>query len=239
MPASRGKALPFLRTVNGFLRFLPRTPADLVFRGRVHQFASSVISVADKSATNHRGDYNVINTTWEENNVQDVDGEREDSGVSDGDVQMEEGTSIAGKVEVTASGEQDNKGEVVGMSALSRSLELGPASDSDEPDFYSTLWSLQHYFAYPPSLGGATIPTGSAEASDSPFQQFKDKTDFVLPKLFAETQREKELMGKEADTVGNKRKRSEGDDKAEDRGLFYPRYLTGKRLLEHEVRSSY
>lgn len=66
MPASRGKALPLLRIINAFLRFLPRTPEDLVFRGRVHQFASSVISVADKSAINMRGDYNDIKTTWEE-----------------------------------------------------------------------------------------------------------------------------------------------------------------------------
>jgi THO complex subunit 1 len=66
MPASKGKALPLLRIINAFLRFLPRTPEDLVFRGRVHQFASSVISVADKSAINMRGDYNEIKTTWEE-----------------------------------------------------------------------------------------------------------------------------------------------------------------------------
>ena len=66
MPASKGKALPLLRIINAFLRFLPRTPADLVFRGRVHQFASSVISVADKSAINMRGDYNDIETTWDE-----------------------------------------------------------------------------------------------------------------------------------------------------------------------------
>jgi hypothetical protein len=70
MPASRGKALPLLRIINSFLRFLPRTPADLVFRGRVHQFASSVISVADKSAINMRGDYNDIKTTWDEENVE-------------------------------------------------------------------------------------------------------------------------------------------------------------------------
>lgn len=69
MPASKGKALPLLRTINSFLRFLPRTPAALVFRGRVHQFASSVISVADKSAINMRGDYSDLRTTWDEDVV--------------------------------------------------------------------------------------------------------------------------------------------------------------------------
>lgn len=39
-------------------------------------------------------------------------------------------------------------------------------------------------------------------------------------------------MGKETDMVGKKRKRVGDDD---DGGFFHPRYLTGKRLLEHEV----
>lgn len=85
MPASRGKALPLLRTINAFLRFLPRTPEDLVFRGRVHQFASSVISIADKSAINMRGDYGEAITKWEQEEV-DV---KEDVKVdAEGDVEM-------------------------------------------------------------------------------------------------------------------------------------------------------
>lgn len=73
MPASKGKALPLLRTINAFLRFLSRTPEDLVFRGRVHQFASSVISIADKSAINMRGDYGELKTTWDEDAKGDGD----------------------------------------------------------------------------------------------------------------------------------------------------------------------
>ena len=84
MPASKGKALPLLRTINAFLRFLPRTPEDLVFRGRVHQFASGVISIADKSAINMRGDYGDIKTTWEELQEVPVEGAEE----ADGDVKM-------------------------------------------------------------------------------------------------------------------------------------------------------
>lgn len=121
MPASKGKALPLLRTINAFLRFLPRTPADLIFRGRVHQFASSVISVADKSAINMRGDYNDVKTTWEE---QAVVGSSEDeevkaaeaadeggaageeNGDGSGDVQMGEEVKEESKdVEASTSGE--------------------------------------------------------------------------------------------------------------------------------------
>ena len=102
MPASKGKALPLLRTINAFLRFLPRTPEDLVFRGRVHQFASSVIGIADKSAINMRGDNGEVKTTWEESESSDVEeniaagsgetgterntGDKEEA---DGDVKME------------------------------------------------------------------------------------------------------------------------------------------------------
>lgn len=78
MPASRGKALPLLRIINSFLRFLSHTPQDLKLRGRVQLFASSAISVSDKSAINVRGEYAAITTTVEE----DVE--------ADGDVTMEE-----------------------------------------------------------------------------------------------------------------------------------------------------
>jgi len=103
MPASKGKALPLLRIINAFLRFLPRIPADLVFRGRVHQFASSVISVADKSAINMRGDYNDIKTTWEE--TLPVEEAKEEAVEADGDVSMQG----ADKEEV-----KDDKGEANG-----------------------------------------------------------------------------------------------------------------------------
>jgi hypothetical protein len=100
MPASKGKALPLLRIINSFLRFLPRTPEDLVFRGRVHQFAGSVISVADKSAVNMRGDYNDIQTTWEA----DVEDSKEETaakdevtgieGVEEEDIHMEDKADV-------------------------------------------------------------------------------------------------------------------------------------------------
>jgi THO complex subunit 1 len=59
-----------------------------VFRGRVHQFASSVISIADKSAINMRGDYGEVVTTWEEE-VPDVKEEAIEVKVDEeGDVEM-------------------------------------------------------------------------------------------------------------------------------------------------------
>ncbi|GFZ49697.1 hypothetical protein JCM24511_07099 [Saitozyma sp. JCM 24511] len=234
MPASKGKALPILRTINAFLRFLPRTPADLIFRGRVHQFASSVISVADKSAINMRGDYNDVKTTWEE---QAVVGSSEDeevkaaeaadeggaageeNGDGSGDVQMGEEVKEESKdVEASTSGETST--------VKSGSLSFAETPKPAEPDFYSTLWSLQQYFASPPTLDGP--PTG--EPPHTPFDDFKTKSDFVLPRLFEQTRRENEIMGKDTEMVGSKRKRD-----VDDGGFFHPRYLTGKRLLEHEL----
>lgn len=220
MPASRGKALPLLRTLNSFLRFLPRTPEDLVFRGRIHQFASSVISVADKSAVNLRGDYSDIQTTWEAEEEKDVA-----KGEGDGDVEMKEET---GKKEDT----KETK------------------TSEEEPDFYSTLWSIQQYFSNPSTLDGP--PTGSPPVSG--FEQFKQKTDFLLPKLFEQTQNEKATSSTESSTSpsqsSRKRKREDGGDPTDSavtadplpaststsaNAFFHPRYLTGRRLFSHEL----
>jgi THO complex subunit 1 len=206
MPASKGKALPLLRTINAFLRFLPRTPADLVFRGRVHQFASSVISVADKSAINMRGDYNDLKTAWEGEDM------KENETMEDGaDVKMEEAMKEESKD---------------GVMPADKSKDGVPEPSTPQSNFYSTLWSLQQYFAFPPSLDGP--PMG--DPPRTPFQDFKTKSDFVLPKVFEQTQKEKELLGTDTEVLGSKRKRA-----ADDGGFFHPRYLTGKRLLEHEV----
>jgi THO complex subunit 1 len=96
MPPSRGKALPLLRTINAFLRFLPRTPEDLVFRGRVHQFASSVIGIADKSAINMRGEYAKLQTTWEAEELR-VEAQAEAAKKEDGDGDVEMGDSAEAK----------------------------------------------------------------------------------------------------------------------------------------------
>jgi THO complex subunit 1 len=247
MPASKGKALPLLRTINAFLRFLPRTPADLIFRGRVHQFASSVISVADKSAINMRGDYNDVKTTWEEGapegpvgtsedevvkaaeEVEEAGAAGDENGDGSGDVQMGEEVKEESKdVQASASGETST-GEPLSTESPCRvkpgSLSVAETPKPAEPDFYSTLWSLQQYFASPPTLDGP--PTG--DPPHTPFHDFKTKSDFVLPRLFEQTRRENE----DTEMVGSKRKRD-----VDDGGFFHPRYLTGKRLLEHEVGPS-
>ncbi|ORY34712.1 THO complex subunit 1 transcription elongation factor-domain-containing protein [Naematelia encephala] len=191
MPPSRGKSLNFLRIMNGFLRFLPRTPEDLALRGRIHQVSSSIIKLADKSAVNMRGDYNDLKTTWESQDKEDKQ-ERGPKVEGDGDVTMEDEPS-------------------------------GPK----ELDFYSSLWSLQQYLAVPPALAGPPVP-GPDGTTQTLFQQFRAESDFVLPKLFEQTQKEKNLAGKDTDPIGKKRKRSEED-------FFHPRYLTAKRLLDHEL----
>lgn len=101
-----------------------------------------------------------------------------------------------------------------------------------ERDLYTTLWSLQQYFASPPSLAGPPV-VAQPDQPIPAFDDFKVKSDFVLPKLYEQTQKAKEMMGKEKDLdsgAGSKRKREDSDT-----GFFHPRYLTGKRLFEHEV----
>ncbi|WVQ77756.1 hypothetical protein IAR50_007446 [Cryptococcus sp. DSM 104548] len=209
MLPSRGKSLPLLRTINAFLRFLPRTPSDLVFRGRIHQFASSVFSVADKSAINMRGDYGEVKTVWEEDEA------------AQEEIKVDEEV----KEEETQEKGAEEKGDVVMDDAENKEATPQPLTPiaPPEPDFYSTLWSLQQYFAHPPSLDGP--PVGSPP--QTPFQTFRHKSNIVLPKLFEETQKDKDLSGKD-EPVGKKRKRGDG-------GFFHPRYLTGKRLFSYEL----
>lgn len=206
MPASRGKALPLLRTINAFLRFLPRTPEDLVFRGRIHQFASSVFSVADKSAINMRGDYSEVKTVWEkESEVEQIKEEKkkkkegkmeekaEEGGKKDGDVEMED----AEKKDEPAEQQADRPTGRSTYQAADQSMEQMPTEDEapstpstlKDPDFYSTLWSLQQYFSHPPSLDGPAV----GSPPKTPFQTFRDKSDFILFQLFEQTKKRKRL----------------------------------------------
>lgn len=241
MPASRGKALPLLRTINAFLRFLPRTPEDLVFRGRIHQFASSVFSVADKSAINMRGDYSEVKTVWEEEPEMEkikVE-EKEENKEGKMDERAEEGGKKDGDVEMEDAEKKDEHTEHSSNQPADQSMEqptedeppLTPAA-LQEPDFYSTLWSLQQYFSHPPSLDGPAV----GSPPKTPFQTFREKSDFVLPQLFEQTRKEKAMAGTD-DGLGKKRKRQvmEGQDTG---GFFHPRFLTGKRLFEYELADS-
>ena len=62
-------------------------------------------------------------------------------------------------------------------------------------------------------------------------QDFKLKTEAVLPRLFAETEKSKRNAAVER--VGQKRKR---EDEEEVQAFFHPRLLTDKRLFEYQVR---
>ncbi|OXH48498.1 THO complex subunit 1, partial [Cryptococcus neoformans] len=250
MPASRGKALPLLRTINAFLRFLPRTPEDLVFRGRIHQFASSVFSVADKSAINMRGDYSEVKTVWEkESEVEQIKEEKkkkkegkmeekaEEGGKKDGDVEMED----AEKKDEPAEQQADRPTGRSTYQAADQSMEQMPTEDEapstpstlKDPDFYSTLWSLQQYFSHPPSLDGPAV----GSPPKTPFQTFRDKSDFILFQLFEQTKKEKAMTGTE-DGMGKKRKRDVMEGGQDTGGFFHPRFLTGKRLFEYELADS-
>ncbi|GMK56238.1 hypothetical protein CspeluHIS016_0300780 [Cutaneotrichosporon spelunceum] len=181
MPVAKGKQLSMLRLINSFLRMLSCTPGDLELRGRVQMFASRVISVADKSAINLRGEYARVPLTWET--------QQPAPSKSDGDVEMADGS--------------------------------GAASPS-QPDFYDALWSLQPYFAYPPSLDGPEVD------GSTPFDEFRTKSDFVLARMFEATRKERVLLGRNPERAAAARKRSHAEPD-------YPRYLTSRSLLEYEI----
>lgn len=221
-----------------------------MFRGRIHQFASSVFSVADKSAINMRGDYSEVKTVWEkESEVEQIKVEEEkkkegkmgekaeEGGKKDGDVEMED----AEKKDEPAEQQADRPTERSTYQAADQSMEQPPTEDEapstpstlKDPDFYSTLWSLQQYFSHPPSLDGPAV----GSPPKTPFQTFRDKSDFILFQLFEQTKKEKAMTGTE-DGMGKKRKRDVMEGGQDTGGFFHPRFLTGKRLFEYELADS-
>lgn len=200
MPVAKGKQLSLLRLINSFLRVLSHTPADLELRGRVQLFASRAINIADKSAINLRGEYSRVVTTWEEEPAES----KPEEAAGDGDVEMAD----------AADKDKDKPN--------SESKESSPA----QPDFYSTLWSLQQYFAHPPSLDGPATGTPPR----TPFESFRTKSDFVLSRMFEATRKERVLLGKNPERAAAARKRPHADLERS-----YPRYLTSRSLLEYEI----
>ncbi|BEJ11678.1 hypothetical protein CspHIS471_0201380 [Cutaneotrichosporon sp. HIS471] len=96
------------------------------------------------------------------------------------------------------------------------------AASLSQPDFYAALWSLQPYFAYPPSLDGPEVD------GSTPFDEFRTKSDFVLARMFEATRKERVLLGRNPERATAARKRSHAESD-------YPRYLTSRSLLEYEV----
>lgn len=81
---------------------------------------------------------------------------------------------------------------------------------------YAKFWSLQVYFANPPYVSGK-LP-GPKGLPNPSLQDFKLKTEAVLPRLFAETEKSKRNAAVER--VGQKRKR---EDEEAVQAFFHPR----------------
>jgi THO complex subunit 1 len=101
-------------------------------------------------------------------------------------------------------------------------------SEGADDGLYAKFWSLQVYFANPPYVSGK-LP-GPKGLPKPRLQDFKLKTEAVLPRLFAETEKAKRNAAVER--VGQKRKR---ETEEEDQAFFHPRLLTDKRLFEYQV----
>lgn len=163
---------------------------------------------------NFRGDYADVKTSWEDF----VPVEETPTETLEGKAVEVEKAVEGGEVEKDGDDKMDD-------------TDGQPAKEEDTKpteDLYSTLWSLQQYFASPPLLGRPS----SASPDATTWEDFRKKSDFVLPRLFEQTKKQVEMQGKEDDPtmMGGKRKRD-----VEDEGFFHPRYLTPRRLFEHQV----
>jgi THO complex subunit 1 len=261
MPSSRGKALPLLKFLNSFYRYLPRTTTYLSFRARVHEWATMAFEISDKSSVNFRGDFPLMaRLTWEDEEIEEEDVDMADA---------EEENEVTAKAKAT-----DTKGEATGESsetALKNETGVSEAPKSAEEvpnntaaerehnqilakpligsaskesfDLYSAFWSLQTFLTHPPSLADQTKSKATPDSPErTPFETFRVKTDFVLPHLYdaPRTEDAQIMLGKrlrEDGDVEGEPLAKKGPSLAESASSIgeLPRYLPKRRLFEYQV----
>lgn len=211
MPSSRGKALPLLKFLNSFYRYLPRTPAFLPFRARVHEWATTAFEISDKSSVNFRGDFPLTRLVWEDEEIDNEDVDMADGGVEQqASTETVSGTTVetADQADVAVKAGNGSETAVDGKEGDSTSIAAGDTSveptksepgtfqTSTEPahfraanrevfDLYSAFWSLQTFLTQPPKLTSMTKTKASPNSPErTAFETFQAQTDFVLPHLY-------------------------------------------------------
>lgn len=110
MPSSRGKALPLLKFLNSFYRYLPRADSYLSFRARVHEWAITAFEISDKSSVNFRGDFPLMaRLAWEDEDILDEDVEMLDGEETAATDVADE--AVGPDIEITVRPSHDNQDE--------------------------------------------------------------------------------------------------------------------------------
>ncbi|KAA8910679.1 THO complex, subunit THOC1 [Sphaerosporella brunnea] len=219
MEGGKGKALVLLRFCNELLRRLSKAE-DTIFCGRILIFLSKSFPIAERSAVNLRGDFNVDNVTIfdempePEPDVMELDG-----------------------VEPASEAEKE------GAAAKVKSVPVQPPMSTDQ--LYTTFWSMQHDFADPTRLFKPENFERFKKALGATMAKFKEADEEALQSTGGATKNDAGGPAKSAEekrataaVAGEKRKRLDDDNGDDLRGGFNPKYLTSRELFELELGSS-
>lgn len=253
MEGGKGKALVLLRLCNELLRRLSKAE-DTIFCGRILIFLSKSFPIAERSAVNLRGDFNVENVTAFDDIPREPtpppsaeDRMDVDSQPPEDEKPAENGVKPADTVIAAKEDEKSPKGASSKRELDNKSVAKTVKFDAPEPvmdtdKLYPLFWSLQHDFSDPTRLFVAEnferFKTGLA-ATMAKFAQADDEgqktSGFGVPK--SEAIRKQLSDERRSANAGEKRKRYDDlDTEALKSESFNPKYLTSRELFELEVR---
>ncbi|KAI5778894.1 THO complex, subunit THOC1 [Geopyxis carbonaria] len=229
----KGGGLPLLRTCNELLRRLSKAE-DTIFCGRILIFLSKSFPIAERSAVNLRGEFNIDNVTIFDD-VPDDTPPKDDSMEIDekeaGEAQEEKDKENGPKSDESLKG---GKSSIVHLDQNKRrkvEQQLSPNK------LYTVFWSLQHDFSDPTRL---FVPENFAkfkEALAATMIKFReaDKESYKSSGGSGKTDHgpkkhdDKKIGGPVA---GEKRKR---EDDSHGESSFNPKFLTSRELFELEI----
>ena len=199
-----------LRLCNELLRRCSRHTRT-VFCGRILQLLASAFPVGERSGSNITGQYNTANVTLYER----VSAPEPAAVVEDGAMDVDEPS------------------------------EVDAAAIRKAAEFYELFWSLQELIAQPTLLTGPKPGVVTADATKN-MLRLRTSVPRVLEAFTAASGAEKALTGSKSSSSSSDRKgkarasstASTTDVEAIRDAYFFSKYLTGKGLLDLQVRSS-
>ena len=203
------KELVILRAFNELLRRLSRAE-DAVFCGRVLIFLSQSFQLGARSATNHKGEFNLENVTVFEEAVPEPEDEPELSDAMSTD--PEAMSDVVSGSEKLAPAITDSQTKAT-SSPSTMTTDL----------LYPIFWSLQRAFSNPPLAFEAKYLEEVKDSLNATLRKFKE-----VPKVIETSNTDSKK--------GLKRARDEEANSDDFASAFNPKYLTSKDLFKLEVR---
>ncbi|WFD35452.1 hypothetical protein MCUN1_002306 [Malassezia cuniculi] len=245
MLPTKGKGLVFLRLCNELLRRLAKTYSEhAVFAGRVLTLLSTTFSIGERSGVNLRGDFNTDNICpIQSTEVPEAMDEDQPEETNSHDAQAKAGEheeaaeteSVRHTDDASTDAATDADADAKATTQQRRPRKRFHADTVQDPHFYVLFWSLQRYFAEPALVFSADGPGKPAvdalDVSDPAVSGTPELATFR--RLVRCTL---EVFSKFA--LPTKKRAALRDEPKSVRDSFYPKFLSGRALLDFELHDS-